>query len=89
MWVPLNSNQHVLSLVQVASSDASNIEASIKEEDGCYVINGHKWWTSGTWRGICFSNFSVCVDEEASGAHYVWHGRLRGGGVGLQRLLRT
>ncbi|KAM5238514.1 acyl-CoA dehydrogenase family member 10 [Ctenodactylus gundi] len=32
---------------QVASSDATNIEASIREEDGAYVINGHKWWISG------------------------------------------
>uniref|UniRef100_A0A8C0VTM3 Acyl-CoA dehydrogenase family member 10 n=1 Tax=Castor canadensis TaxID=51338 RepID=A0A8C0VTM3_CASCN len=32
---------------QVASSDATNIEASIIEEDGFYIINGHKWWISG------------------------------------------
>ncbi|XP_008068444.1 acyl-CoA dehydrogenase family member 10 [Carlito syrichta] len=32
---------------QVASSDATNIEASIQEEDGFYVINGHKWWITG------------------------------------------
>ncbi|XP_012878547.1 PREDICTED: acyl-CoA dehydrogenase family member 10 [Dipodomys ordii] len=31
---------------QVASSDATNIEASIREEDGVYVINGRKWWIS-------------------------------------------
>nr|XP_034345191.1 acyl-CoA dehydrogenase family member 10-like isoform X3 [Arvicanthis niloticus] len=42
---------------QVASSDASNIEASIKEEDGTYVINGHKWWTAGILDPRC----KLCV----------------------------
>ncbi|XP_029333658.1 acyl-CoA dehydrogenase family member 10 [Mus caroli] len=42
---------------QVASSDASNIEASIKEEEGSYVINGHKWWTSGILHPHC----KLCV----------------------------
>jgi len=32
---------------KVASSDATNIEASIVREGDEYVINGHKWWTSG------------------------------------------
>ncbi|XP_061240804.1 acyl-CoA dehydrogenase family member 10-like isoform X1 [Bos javanicus] len=32
---------------QVASSDATNIESSIREEDSFYVINGHKWWITG------------------------------------------
>ncbi len=31
----------------VASSDATNIESSIKLEGNEYVINGRKWWTSG------------------------------------------
>ncbi len=32
---------------KVASSDATNIEASIIRQGDEYVINGHKWWTSG------------------------------------------
>ena len=31
----------------VASSDATNIEASIIKDGDEYVINGRKWWTSG------------------------------------------
>ncbi|HEY6642825.1 acyl-CoA dehydrogenase family protein [Povalibacter sp.] len=31
----------------VASSDATNIECSIRREGNGYVINGRKWWSSG------------------------------------------
>jgi acyl-CoA dehydrogenase len=31
----------------VASSDATNIETSIRREGDQYVINGRKWWSSG------------------------------------------
>ncbi|MFD0861930.1 acyl-CoA dehydrogenase family protein [Sungkyunkwania multivorans] len=32
---------------QVASSDATNIETSIRADGDDYVINGRKWWSSG------------------------------------------
>jgi acyl-CoA dehydrogenase len=37
----------------VASSDATNIQASIKREGDEYVINGRKWWTSGAGDSRC------------------------------------
>ena len=38
---------------QVASSDATNIEASIVRRGDEYAINGHKWWTSGAGDPRC------------------------------------
>ncbi|OMO98542.1 Aminoglycoside phosphotransferase [Corchorus olitorius] len=38
---------------QVASSDATNIECSIKRQGDSYVINGTKWWTSGAMDPRC------------------------------------
>ena len=37
----------------VASSDATNISARIEQDGSDYVINGHKWWISGSGDTRC------------------------------------
>lgn len=37
----------------VASSDATNVELRIERDGDEYVLNGHKWWTSGGLRERC------------------------------------
>lgn len=37
----------------VASSDATNISSLIENDGDDYVINGHKWWTSGAMDPRC------------------------------------
>jgi acyl-CoA dehydrogenase len=37
----------------VASSDATNIETSIRQDGDSYVVNGRKWWTSGAFHPRC------------------------------------
>eukprot|EP00899_Mesostigma_viride_P025654 jgi/Mesvir1/6273/Mv19978-RA.2 len=41
----------------VASSDATNIQASIVRQGDEYVINAHKWWTSGAMDPRC----EICI----------------------------
>jgi len=41
----------------VASSDATNIEASIARDGDHYVINGRKWWSSGAGDPRC----KICI----------------------------
>ena len=50
-WKPLMNGQirsaFLMTEPQVASSDATNIETSIRRDGDHYVINGRKWWSSG------------------------------------------
>jgi acyl-CoA dehydrogenase len=51
---------------RVASSDATNIEASIVRDGDEYVINAHKWWTSGALDTRCkISIFMGKTDPKA------------------------
>ena len=44
---------YVMTEPQVASSDATNLELSIKPDGDDYVINGRKWWISNAMHPDC------------------------------------
>lgn len=50
----------------VASSDATNIEASIVRQGDEYVINGRKWWSSGAGDPRC--KVAIFMGKTARGA---------------------
>jgi acyl-CoA dehydrogenase len=51
---------------EVASSDATNIRASIRRDGGEYVVSGRKWWTSGAGDPRCkVAVFMGKTDPEA------------------------
>ena len=50
----------------VASSDATNIQASIARDGGNYVINGRKWWSSGAGDPRC--KISIFMGKTDQGA---------------------
>jgi acyl-CoA dehydrogenase len=51
----------------VASSDATNIQASIVRDGDAYVINGRKWWSSGAGDPRCkISIFMGKTDPKAA-----------------------
>ncbi len=50
----------------VASSDATNIQASIKREGDFYILNGRKWWSTGAGDSRCkLAIFMGKTDESA------------------------
>jgi len=50
----------------VASSDATNIETSIRREGDEYVLNGRKWWSSGVGDPRC--RIYIVMGKTAPGA---------------------
>ena len=50
----------------VASSDATNIESSIRRDGDDYILNGRKWWTTGVGNPRCaFTIFMGKSDRRA------------------------
>ncbi len=53
----------------VASSDATNIAASIARQGDEYVINGHKWWSSGAGDPRCKISIFMGKTDPAAAKH--------------------
>ncbi|HYD95943.1 MAG TPA: acyl-CoA dehydrogenase family protein [Noviherbaspirillum sp.] len=53
----------------VASSDATNIQISIRREGGEYVINGRKWFISGAAHPLCRVAIVMGVTDPGAEAH--------------------
>src|SRR6267142_489319 len=53
----------------VASSDATNIAASIVRQGNEYVINGHKWWSSGAGDPRCKIAIFMGKTDPAAAKH--------------------
>jgi len=53
----------------VASSDATNIETSIRRDGADYVINGRKWWSSGVGDPRCAVAIVMGKTDPAAAAH--------------------
>ncbi|MGL4543397.1 MAG: acyl-CoA dehydrogenase family protein, partial [Polymorphobacter sp.] len=53
----------------VASSDATNIETSIRRDGDEYVINGRKWWSSGAGDPRCAINIVMGKTDPNAARH--------------------
>ena len=53
----------------VASSDATNIQSRIERDGNHYVINAHKWWTSGAASKQCTFAILMGVSDPDGDAH--------------------
>ena len=53
----------------VASSDATNIETSIRRDGDEYVINGRKWWSSGVGDPRCAINIVMGKTDPNAARH--------------------
>lgn len=54
---------------EVASSDATNIQTSIKRDGDDYVINGRKWWSSGAGDPRCKIGIVMGKTDPAAPTH--------------------
>jgi alkylation response protein AidB-like acyl-CoA dehydrogenase len=54
---------------QVASSDATNIETSIRRDGDHYIVNGHKWWSSGVGDPRCKIAIVMGKTDPAAAKH--------------------
>jgi acyl-CoA dehydrogenase len=54
---------------EVASSDATNISASIRRDGNEYVINGRKWWSSGAGDPRCKISIFMGKTDPGAAAH--------------------
>jgi acyl-CoA dehydrogenase len=54
---------------EVASSDATNIQSRIERDGDEYVINGHKWWTSGAASERCKISIFMGVSDPDADPH--------------------
>jgi acyl-CoA dehydrogenase len=53
----------------VASSDATNIQTRIDRDGGDWVINGHKWWISGTGDPRCRLGIVMGKTDPGAASH--------------------
>ncbi|MGD0700872.1 MAG: acyl-CoA dehydrogenase family protein [Trebonia sp.] len=53
----------------VASSDATNIQTRIERDGGDWVINGHKWWISGTGDPRCQLGIVMGKTDPGAASH--------------------
>ena len=53
----------------VASSDATNISASITEDGDHYVVHGRKWWSTGAMRPECTIAIVMGVSDPDDARH--------------------
>ncbi len=53
----------------VASSDATNIQCSIRRDGDSYVINGRKWWSSGAGDPRCALYIVMGKSDEGAAKH--------------------
>ncbi|XP_017262002.1 acyl-CoA dehydrogenase family member 11 [Kryptolebias marmoratus] len=57
----------------VASSDAANMECSLRRDGDSYVINGKKWWSSGAGNSKCKVAIVMCRSSSEDVSRHEQH----------------